>query len=142
MKKIISWILTLFFLFSPSVLNANGSIVVSAVVWNINQSPIILSVNPDWDPWILQTNEVQNYSIYFKDTENDKIYYTITPWNNSWYVNPISWVINTTDYDNNDWAYINFLYLAPAIAKYDAVVTVTLNDWPNITSKQLNLYIY
>lgn len=142
MKKIISFITTLFFLFSPSLLNANGSITVSAVVWDINQSPLVLSVNPDGDPWILETNEIQNYTIYFKDTENDKVYYTITPGNNSWYVSPISWTINSSDYDSNSWAYINFLYLAPSVAKADANITITLNDWPNVITKQLNLYIY
>lgn len=142
MKKLIVLFLILSSTLLPFQTNANSSVIVSAVVGSLNQAPLVLSVNPNWDPWILETNSIQDYIIYFKDNEKDTVYYTVTPWDNSWYVTPISWVINPWDYDSNNWAYINFLYLAPAIWNSNASITITLNDWPNVTFKKLNLYIY
>lgn len=144
MKKLISILLSLCFVFLPIDLsvNANNSVVVSAIVGSLNQAPLILRVNPNWDPWILEKNKIQNYTIYFKDNEKDTIYYTITPQWNSWFVNPISWVINTSNYDNNKWAYINFLYLSPASPNPSASIILTLNDGPNVTFKKLNIYVY
>ena len=142
MKKIItSSIIFLALIFNTINISANESVIVSAVVWNINSAPIILNVNPSSNPRILATNKTQSYTITLSDKEKDTIYYTITP--EDWYTNPISWIINPSDYiwDN---AYINFLYLAPAtVPSWDtSKITVTINDWPNVIVRDLNLYIY
>lgn len=117
-------------------------VVVSAIVWSIDRAPQILTINPDSDPKVIARNKTQNYTIYFSDTEKDTVYYTITPL--SWYTNPISWTVNSSDYDSASWAYINFTYLAPSTkpTPNPTKVTVTLNDWPNLVTKDINLYIY
>ncbi len=140
MKKIFSIILLAIIsvYYSNFSFSAN-SVVVSAVVWNLNHSPVVISVNPNNDPKLLKTNSLQNFTLYFRDDEKDLIYYTITP--ADWYTNPISWVINPSYYDAGSGAYINFSYLAPLL-KWDSSINIILNDWPNITSKDINLYIY
>ncbi len=138
MKKII-FIFSFIFLILLQT-QANQSVVVSAIVWNQNSAPIIISINPDSNPRILKTNRTQSYTLYFRDNEKDFVSYTITPKN--WYTTPISGTIKSSDYDNNNWAYINFLYLAPATAYPDENVTVTINDGTSIVSKELNLYVY
>lgn len=138
MKKIIRILWCFLFLFIP--VNANQSVVVSAIVWNVNNAPIIISVTPNSDPRILKTNRTQSYSIYFRDNEKDTITYTITPQN--WYTNPISGTITAADYDSNNGTYIHFLYLSPASAFPNESIIVTINDGSTIISKQLNLYIY
>ena len=142
MKKIIGLFLILSVLIWYSSLYANQSININAVVGNINHSPIILSINPDSNPRIIRTNKTQSYTIYFSDNEKDEITYTITP--KDWYSNPISWTIYSEDYDNNNWAYINFLYLSPSIIPNWNIseIVLTLNDWVNVVTKKLNLYIY
>jgi hypothetical protein len=142
MKKIISIFILCVLIFLS--VKANQSVIVSAVVWNDNHAPIILSVTPNSDPRILATNKTQSYTIYFRDDEKDKVSYTITPEN--WFANPISGDILTTDYDSWSWAYINFLYLSPATSNISSnpneKITVTINDWPTVVKKELNLYIY
>lgn len=138
MKKIISILLFLSILISTAY--ANQSVIVSAVVGSLNHAPIILSVSPNSNPRILKKNATQSYTIYFKDDEKDTVYYTISPV--SWYTNPISWTISSSNYDASNWAYINFLYLAPATANPSEKIIVTINDWPNVIVKELNLYIY
>lgn len=139
MKKIItSSIIFLALIFNTINISANESVIVSAVVWLGNQWPVIIDVNPDANPWIIGTNKTQNYTLTFKDNEEDTVTYTITP--NSWFSNPISWTISS--YDNNWLAYINFVYLSPAIRDPNETITVTINDWTTTISKTLNLYIY
>lgn len=142
MKKIISIILLISVMTTPFSLKASESVSVSAVVWNINQAPRILSVNPSSNPRLLEVWETQNFTISLTDNEKDTIYYTITP--KDWYSNPISWVINPQNYNNDGIAYINFLYLAPASIQSDinSEIIVTLNDWPNVITRKINLYIY
>lgn len=140
MKKYTSFFFIVPFLCFPVHIQAQQSVIVSAVVWNINQAPLVLNVIPNSNPRFLARNKTQSYTLYFRDNEKDIIYYTITPVNG--YTNPISWVINIWDYDGNNWAYINFLYLAPALATTNEKVIVTLNDWPNVVVKELSLYIY
>ncbi len=142
MKKIISIFILCVLIFLS--VKANQSVIVSAVVWNDNHAPIILSVTPNSDPRILAKNKTQSYTIYFRDDEKDQITYTITPQN--WFANPISGTILSSDYDTASWAYINFLYLSPAISDTslnpNEKITITLNDWPKVIKKELNLYIY
>lgn len=138
MKKIILIFILCVLIFLS--VKANQSVIVSAVVWNINQAPLVLDINPNSNPRFLARNKTQSYTIYFRDTEKDIVHYTITPVNG--YSNPISGTILSTDYDSWSWAYINFLYLAPALATTNEKVIVTLNDWPNVVVKELNLYIY
>lgn len=123
-----------------SQVHANQSVIVSAIVGSLNHAPVILSVFPDSNPRILKVNKTQSYTIYFRDDENDTINYTITPQN--WYANPISWTISSSNYDSNNWAYINFLYVAPAVVNPNEKVIVTISDWSNVVVKELNLYIY
>lgn len=141
MKKIISILsLTAILFYYSNLASALNSVVVSAVVWNLNHSPVVINVVPNNNPKLLKTNSLQNFSLYFRDDEKDIIYYTITP--KDWYTNPINWVINTANYDSASWAYINFSYLAPSLKVWTSNVNIILNDWPNIVSKDINLYIY
>ncbi len=141
MKKIFSILLLLLIsiYYSNFSFSAN-SVIVSAVVWNLNHSPVVLTVVPNNDPKLLKTNALQNFSLYFRDDEKDTIYYTITPLD--WYTNPISGIINTSDYDSASGAYVNFAYLAPSTKVWTTSVNIILNDWPNVVSKDINLYIY
>lgn len=142
MKKIIISLILLLALVSNNTTFWSQNVIVSAVVWSINQAPLVVSVNPSSNPRILWTNKTQSYSVWFSDNEKDTIYYTITP--KDGYTNPVSWVINPSDYDVNWNAYVNFLYLSPASAPswWFTDITVTLNDGPNVVVKTLNLYIY
>ncbi len=141
MKKIISILsLTAIFFYYSNLTLALNSVVVSAVVWNLNHSPVVINIVPSNNPKLLKTNSLQNFSLYFRDDEKDIIYYTITP--KDWYTNPINWIIYSSDYDSTSWAYINFAYLAPSIKAWNSNVNIILNDWPNIVSKDINLYIY
>ncbi len=138
MKKIISIISIFTMLFLTA--SANKSVIVSAVVGALNHAPVVISVNPSSNPRMLGVNKTQYYTIYFRDDEKNTVTYTISP--NNWYTNPISWTINVWDYDGTNWAYINFLYLAPSTPVSNEKVTVTINDWSNVVVKELNLYIY
>lgn len=138
MKKIISIIIWFFILFT--IVKANQSVVVSAVVWNQNHAPVILSVSPNSNPRILEKDKIQLYTIYFRDDEKEEVTYTITP--DNWFSNPINGTIVPTDYDSGSWAYINFMYLAPSIPTPNEFITVTINDNSNVIFKKLNLYIY
>ncbi|MDP2103968.1 MAG: hypothetical protein Q8K26_03540 [Candidatus Gracilibacteria bacterium] len=121
---------------------ANQSVNVSAIVGAINHAPVVLSVTPSSNPKLLGTNKIQNYTLYFRDDENDTVTYTITPV--SGYTNPISGAINPADYDGANGAYINFTYLSASAvpAPNPTTVTVTLNDGSNLVNKDIRLYIY
>lgn len=142
MKKIISIFILCVLIFLS--VKANQSVIVSAVVWTDNHSPVILSVNPNSNPRILATNKTQSYTIYFRDDEKDQITYTITP--DNWFANPISGTILSSNYDTASWAYINFLYLSPATSNISSnpneKIIVTINDGVTVVKKELNLYIY
>jgi hypothetical protein len=119
---------------------AAESVVVSAVVWNINHAPVIVSILPNWNPEIIENNSLQNFSITFRDDELNHMYYTITTESDWGYTSPISWEITVSQYNWNQ-ANLNFSYLAPQITGAKKI-TITLNDWPNVVSKDINLYIY
>ncbi len=121
---------------------ANQSVNVSAIVGAINHAPVVLSVTPSSDPKLLGRDKVQNYTLYFRDDENDTVTYTVTPV--SGYTNPISGTVNPADYDGSDGAYINFTYLSASAvpAPNPTTVTVTLNDGSNLVNKDIRLYIY
>ncbi len=137
MKKII--LIWLMFLISFSWVSATN-VLVTAKVWNLNSKPIVISVNPSSNPRFLPVNGTQNYILYFQDDENDEITYTITP--DTWFVTPTNGSIPTNEYDESNWAYINFLYSAPSTPNTTEKVIVTINDGTNVTIKQINLYIY
>lgn len=143
MKKFLNSIIviTLLMWVFFGIINAE-QVIVTAVVWNLNHTPVILTINPNSDPKLIARDKTQNYTIHLRDDEKDTIYYTITP--QSWYTDPISWTINTSDFDSASWAYINFKYLAPSNkpTPNPTKVTVTINDWPNLVSRDINLYIY
>lgn len=141
MKKIISLlILSIFFLYYSNITIAGSSVIVSAVVLNLNHSPVVINVLPNNNPKLLKRNSLQNFTLYFRDDEKDTIYYTITP--KDWYSNPTSWVINKSNYDTASGAYINFSYLAPSTNVWTSNINLVLNDGPNVTLKNINLYIY
>lgn len=140
MKKILCFFFIFLFLFSPTHLKANQSVIVSAVVGNINHAPVILSVIPDSNPRFLRVNRTQSYTLYFRDNEKDTVSYTMTPANG--FTHPISGTIEASNYDASSWAYINFLYLAPSIPVENETITLTINDGSNVISKELHLYIY
>lgn len=119
---------------------ASETIVLSAVVWNINHAPIIISITPNGDPELLAKDSLQNFSIRYRDDEVNHTYYTITTETNWWYTSPISWEISSSDYVW-DIATIDFSFLAPTIT-WAKKITITLNDWPNVVSKDINIYIY
>ncbi len=141
MKKIFSiLLLAIISIYYSNLSFSSNPVIVSAIVWNLNHSPLVISVTPNNDPKLLKTNALQNFSLYFRDDEKDTVYYTITPVD--WYTNPISGVINSADYDSLSGAYINFAYLAPNTNVWLISVNIILNDWPNLVSKDINLYIY
>lgn len=135
----LAWVISALIL---TVVIASTDVLVTAIVWNNNHAPVILSVNPSDDPRILRTNKVQKYIIYFKDDEKNNSTFTVTP--TYWYVNPISWSISS--YDSLSWAYINFTYIAPSTVPTWNLddITVTINDWIwwNIITKKLNIHVY
>ncbi|MDD4151221.1 MAG: hypothetical protein PHR68_01275 [Candidatus Gracilibacteria bacterium] len=139
MKKFLGIISIIALSFSNYTFGIN-SVVVSAVVGNINASPVIISVNPSSNPKMIKINNLQDYIIYFRDNEKDIVYYSITA--ESGATNPISGTINHSDYDSGSGAYINFRYLAPSTAVKAKKITLVLNDGQNATIKELNVYIY
>lgn len=141
MKRLVSvLLLTSIFLYYSNLSFALNSVMVSAVVGNLNHAPVIINVIPSSNPKILQNKSLQNFSLYFRDDEKDTVYYTITP--RDWYTTPTSWVINSSNYDSASGAYINFSYLAPSTGVWNSSVNIIINDGPNVISKDINLYIY
>ena len=116
------------------------NVVVSAIVWNINSAPIIISMNPNTDIKLLQNSEVQNFSIYYQDREKDPITFTITP--KDGYVQPINWKILKNEYNYSSWSTFTFTYLAPLQQIWPSNIMVTINDWSNVITKDILLYIY
>jgi hypothetical protein len=76
MKKYIIALILLAFTFGVS--NATNVLVTAKVPGLDNNKPLIISINPNSDPNILETNEIVNYTLYFKDEEKNKIDFTIT----------------------------------------------------------------
>lgn len=146
MKKISLILLILFIILNNNISNALDSLNVSAIVGNSNHAPIITSVVPDSNPlYLSHSNGVlvkQNYSIKYRDDEKDEVTYTITTETNWWAVNPTNWTILTSSYDINNEAYIFFEYIAPTSDVWSKIITITISDWPNVTVKTLNVYIY
>jgi hypothetical protein len=75
--------ITIITLASYSKLIAADNFTLSAVVGNSNHAPIVTEVSPNSNPRYLDnsTDSVlvkQNYSIKFRDDENDEVTYTIT----------------------------------------------------------------
>jgi len=91
---------------------------------------------------VIWTLVKQNYSIKFRDDENDEVTYTVTPETDWWTITIDNWTILTGDYDWNNEAYIFFEYIAPYSAVWAKTITVTINDGSNVTIKTLNVYIY
>jgi len=114
------------------------SVQVTAVVWDVNVAPVIISTTPSSNPISIQRNKVQDFSIQVSDEEWDSITYTITA--EVWTVSPISWTITNTTTPQ----YINFSYLAPSTKPFpnNKKIIITLNDWENLITKTIQLYIY
>lgn len=147
MKKIISILIVLVFLIDYSNLLAASNYTLSAVVGNSNHGPVVTSVVPDLNPNYLEVSDwwnlvKQDYSIKFRDDEKDEVTYTITTETDWGAVNPTSWTILTTNYDVNNEAYITFEYISPTAPVWAKEITITISDWPNVTIKTLNVFIY
>lgn len=146
MKKVLTTLLVMLSLVLNSYwVNASNTYTISAIVGNSNHTPIVTEIIPNSDPVYLDNSVEgslvkQNYSIKFRDDENDTVTYTITPESGGWAVNPTSWTV--TSYDSNDEAYIFFEYISPLTAVWAKTITVTISDWPNVTIETLNVYIY
>ena len=140
MNKIIKILIISMMLLITLKVSAISTVNVWAVVWNINHSPVIISIIPNNNPELLSANSLQNFSLTFRDDEKNEIYYTITTQTNWWYTSPISWKILTSEFNWNE-AKISFTYLAWTDT-WNKKITITLNDWPNVISKDINLYIY
>ena len=119
---------------------ANTSVVVSATVGNIKPPPVVISVDPNSDPKLLGTSEVQRFSLYYQDADRDPVTFTVTPQDG--FVAPLSGHVSKNTYDSSSGAYIHFTYRAPDRAVGTSEVTVTLNDGSNVTTKVIGLYIY
>lgn len=144
-KKIISLITAIFIFSNYSSLIAADTLTLSAVVGNSNHAPVITLVTPDLDPnYLAQSVEwnlvKQNYTIKYRDDEKDEVTYTITTETDWWAVNPTSWTISS--YDINNEANIFFEYISPTSSVWLKKITVTISDWPNVTIKTINVYIY
>ena len=145
MKKLFSAVILaltacLMLSFPLSGIYATNTVVVSAIVGNINSAPLIISVTPSSDPKLLGAGEVQNFSVYYRDNEKDSATFTVTPQDG--FVTPISGRIPKSSYDTNSGATINFTYRAPESSVGTSQVTVTINDGSNVTTKTIGLYIY
>lgn len=141
MNKYIISIFSIISLLIFSNAHAVESVTVSAVVGNINHSPVVISVTPNNNPKLLSADSLQNFVIRFRDDEQNHVYYTITTESNGWYTSPISWEITTSSYDSNNETTIDFSYLAWSVT-WVKTITVTINDGPNVISKDINVYIY
>lgn len=147
MKKIISIITIISSLLWLNYSTNADSLTLSAVVGNSNHAPVVTEIIPNSNPRYLNnsTNTTlvkQNYSIKFRDDENDEVTYTITTQTDGWAVNPTSWTILSSEYDSNNEAYIVFEYISPTSEVWLKTITITISDWPNVTVQTLNVYIY
>jgi hypothetical protein len=143
MKKIIITLLTIYIgLYYPIVFPATN-FTLSAIVWNGNYAPNVISVNPNGNPEILAKSSVQNFSLTFKDNEKNNVSYTITPETNGGSANPTSGNITSWNYNASNEATINFAYSAPSTAVGNKKITITLNDGVNATvSYDIKVFIY
>lgn len=112
---------------------------VSAKVWSVNAAPIITSYSPTNTQTLIQRNKIKNFSITFSDTENDTVFYTITP-----DVGTIS--LTSGSFTNtSSGKTLSFWYLAPSTvpSPNNKKITVTLDDQNgNVVVKTFQLYIY
>lgn len=135
MKKLVVWAIIVLISSMTWIWYAWNDVNVYAIVWNINKTPRITYVDPDFNPVLFGVWEVWSFVFSVIDEENEKIYYTITTDDGA--VNPISWSLNWS-------GTVNFLYVAPwaAPAGWFTKIYITLNDWANFSVKEINLYIY
>ena len=141
MKKFASFLFLALIMASNVSFVSSSSVVVSAVVWNINQAPVALSVSPDYSPIQVEYGWIQHISIQVKDTEGDVVYYSINSPN--WAVNIINGSLTNVSELQSGNAYLRFTYIAPsswADTAFD--ITVTLNDWPNFVTKTIPVFVY
>ena len=112
---------------------------VSAKVWSINSAPIITSYSPTNTQTLIQRNKIKNFSVSFTDTENDTIFYTITP--DVGTISLTSGSITGTASGKT----LSFWYLAPSTipSPNNKKITVTLDDGNgNVIIKTFQLYVY
>jgi len=144
-NKIISLVLFILIWINTAIAAENYTI--SAIVGNSNRAPVVTEYLPATETIYLAYSVIwtlvkQNYSIKFRDDENDEVTYTVTPETDWWTITIDNWTILTGDYDWNNEAYIFFEYIAPYSAVWAKTITVTINDGSNVTIKTLNVYIY
>ncbi|MEA3386864.1 MAG: hypothetical protein U9Q66_00190 [Patescibacteria group bacterium] len=78
MSKYITSIFSIISILIFSTANAVESVTVSAVVGNLNHSPVVTSITPNNNPKLLKAYSLQNFVVKFRDDEKNHIYYTIT----------------------------------------------------------------
>lgn len=119
-----------------------GDLTVSWIVGSSNIPPKITKILPASNPKYIAAGYNQNFLIEFNESENETITYTITTENNGWATNITSWTIETSQYNSDNRAYINFVYQAPETAVGSKRITITLNDWTSVSYQDINIYIY
>lgn len=129
-KKILSLLSILILLVNISFWE---DIWVYAVVWEVNQAPRIVYVNPSNDPILLARGSLQFFVFGIDDVESDTVYYSLSA--DNWYLNPTNWSVAWT-------GDINFLYLAPGNYTGFTKIYITLNDTVNFVIKEINIYVY
>jgi len=160
MKKIISLLMLVYIIIGNNMVFAETSLGVSAIVGNSNHTPrMIIDTSSSLGPNNIKSSTASeltdtNFTLTFTDDETDNVTYTITT--QDWWgtVDINNWSI--VNYDSNNQATINFTYFSPIIdplVPYDnpytlpvptrlKTITLTLNDWANLTVLEFLAYIY
>lgn len=122
-------------------LRASQTVTVSAIVLSVNNPPVVLNVSPSNSTISVQRGKSKVISLQLRDIEGDIINYTINPPYGS--VTPISGTINDPTNLIAGTAYLTFTYLAPATPPSGIFnVVVTLNDGPNLTTKNIPIFVF
>lgn len=141
MKKSLIFI-TLFTLFFSPKAYLFADVKVTATVWAIDSAPILSNITPSYSPVVVKRYTIQSFSMRVKDAEGWPVSYTITPESWKWSVNVTSWTLSNAARLQSWEATIYFKYLAPVTYTWSTKITVTLNDWTNVTPLEIDLYIY
>ena len=122
-------------------LRASQTVTVSAVVLSVNNAPTVLNVAPSNSTISIQRSKSKLITLQIQDLEGDVINYTINPPYGS--VTPIDGTINDSANLIAGTAYIPFTYLAPATPPGGIInIVVTLNDGPNLTTKNIPIFVF
>lgn len=143
MRKFLSSLLLFVYIYYYLIISVfaatNGSVLVYAIVGNINSAPVITDMIPEWvGTWTIAVSieyGFQDFDITLADSESDTITYTITTQYGT--TDKISGQILPSEYNNN----FAFTYFTPSIEIIDTI-TITFNDWSNVISREIFLDVY